>query len=185
MKFYTFDGVITFPDEAPSIHSIAVQLSRECRYAGASLYWWPVALHSFIVADLLPDHLKIHGLLHDAAEVVTGDIPKPAKTPQAEVLEQSVLEAIYRSEGLDLPTKEQAKLVKEADLRTLHGEIWTVGTESLRAIYPHDEEVEESVWHYFKLYKPNDCILATGTCPDHFLHRYREYRQRWLSVKEA
>ena len=176
IDFYTFEGKITFPDQAPSLRSIAVSLSRECRYAGASLYWWPVALHTFVVCDLLPDKLKIHGLLHDAAECVTGDIPKPAKTIDLMQLEQDITESIYNQLGIATPWPDAVNQVHEADRRTLHGEVHTVGTESLRNIYPLDSEAARLVWHYFKFYSPLDCIGVNGPCVQEFLRRFEVYR---------
>src|ERR1700676_2252398 len=72
---YTYSGKVGFPEGAPSLLDMAVSLSREGRFAGAGLRFFPVALHSFVVADLLPDHLKWDGLIHDSPEVITGDTP--------------------------------------------------------------------------------------------------------------
>jgi len=176
MNFYTYENKITFPHQAPSIKSIAVSLSRECRYAGAGLHWWPVALHTFVVCDLLPPKLKMHGLLHDAAECVTGDIPKPAKTVDVMQLEQDITESIYNQLGIATPWPDEANLVHEADRRALHGEVHTVGTESLRDIYPTDDEVERLVWVYAKHYPPLDCIDPNGACVREFLRRFEVYR---------
>ena len=177
MIFYTFEGKVEFPDSAPSIKSIAVSLAREARYAGASLHWWPVALHTFVVCDLLPPELKIHGLLHDASESVTGDIPKPAKSTEISLLEDRLQDAIYRELGIN-PCFDR-KAVHDADVRALHGEVYTVGTKSLRAIYPRDSEAEKLVMKYFKFYSPLDCINPNGFCVMEFLRRFKEYK-KWI-----
>jgi hypothetical protein len=176
MDFFTYDGKIAFPDSSPSIRSIAISLSRECRYAGASLYWWPVALHTFVVCDLLPPALKIHGLLHDAAECVTGDIPKPAKTKDIAILENEILWSIYKQLGIAPTTIFDDQSIHNADCRALHGEVHTVGTLSLRDLYPLDPEAMQLVWKYFKLYSPLDCIDADGPCVKEFLRRFGEYK---------
>jgi len=179
MNFYTYEGKIDFPHEAPSLRSIAVSLARESRYAGASIYWWPVALHTFVVCDLLPPALKIYGLLHDASECILGDIPKPAKTSAIEIMENQILWAIYRKCGLNPNVAFSDDIfdaVHVADARTLHGEVYTVGTFSLRGVYPCDYEASQLVWKYFKQYSVLDCIDPNGACVAEFLRRFDEYR---------
>jgi len=175
MIFYTFEGRVEFPQDAPSIKSIAVSLARESRYAGASLQWWPVALHTFVVCDLLPPELKIHGLLHDASECVTGDIPKPAKSTAVSLLEDHLQDAIYRKLGIT-PLFDY-KAVHDADVRALHGEVHSVGTKSLRSVYPIDDQAIQLAWKYYHLYSPLDCIDADGPCVTEFLRRFEEYRK--------
>lgn len=66
---------------------IAVQLGRIPRWNGATIgradEIYPVAMHSVLVAQLLPPDspplLKLVALLHDAAEAYTGDMPSPVK----------------------------------------------------------------------------------------------------------
>lgn len=174
MIFYTYEGKVEFPDSAPSIKSIAVSLARESRYAGASIYWWPVALHTFVVCDLLPDHLKIYGLLHDASECVTGDIPKPAKSTEVSLLEDRLQDAIYRELGVN-PCFDR-KSVHDADVRALHGEVHSVGTVSLRGIYPQDHYAKKLVWYYLGFYSPQDCINPDGSCVEEFLRRFKRYK---------
>jgi hypothetical protein len=178
MNFYTYTGRITFPGGAPSILDIAVGLSRECRYAGAGIHWWPVALHTFVVCDLLPTPIKIHGLLHDACECILGDIPKPAKTQETEMFEHDLTDAIYRNLDIPLLLQEESQLVHEADRRALHGEVYTVGTRALRTIYYRDPDAEGLVEHYQAKYPPLDCINPNGSCVKEFLRRFDEYRRQ-------
>ena len=175
MIIHTYEGAISLPSEGPSLKSVAVGLSRESRYAGQSLYWWPVALHTFVVCDLLPPKLKIHGLLHDAAECIIGDIPKPAKTTEMMILEDTITASIYDHLKVSLVWSKEADEVHNADRRALHGEVHTIGIESLREVYPHDHEAEALVWKYFKQYRPEECIYAAGACPREFMRRFQEY----------
>src|ERR1700678_1908401 len=94
---YTYSGKIAFPGGAPSLFDTAVALSREGRFAGAGQRFFPVALHTFVVCDLLPTSLQFDGLLHDSPEVVTGDTPKPAKSDEIEKFEEELLRGIYAS----------------------------------------------------------------------------------------
>jgi hypothetical protein len=182
-NLYTYSGKIAFPDVAPSLMDIAISLSREGRYAGAGMRWWPVALHTFVVCDLLPAGLRIHGLLHDSPEVVTGDVPKPAKTNAIELLEETLLKSIYRQFSLPFPTEETRGLVKQADRNTFRGEIYTVGTQALQETHVRCPEAEELVYKYVNMYTYEDMLDAGGRVPIEFMRRYREYRDTLFRAK--
>lgn len=174
---FTYSGRISYPDGAPSIQDIAVGLSRECRYAGAGLRWWPVALHCFCVADLMPKKLKVYGLLHDASECLTGDVPKPVKTDEIEQFEEEMQERIYKSLGLPLLTSEKDRaIVKQADRDVLRGEVYTVGTQALQEVYERCPHAERIVVKYLKQYPPMECISPDGSCPIEFIRRFRIYK---------
>lgn len=177
MKLYMYSGTVGYPDGAPNIQDIAVSLSRECRYAGNGVHWWPVALHSFVVCGLLPIELRLHGLLHDAAECVLGDVPKPAKIPAIEVMELKIQAAIYNKMGLPMPDFYEQEQVHLADTRTLHGEVYTVGTRALRDIYPKDARAAELVEYYREMFPVQDCVNPKGKCVAEFLYRFERYKE--------
>lgn len=69
----------------PSIHDIAVGLSRIPRWAGATVRPWSVLLHSLAAYDVAyaqdeKPEVIFAALMHDAEEMATGDIPSPFKT---------------------------------------------------------------------------------------------------------
>ena len=175
-RLYTYSGRISYPDCAPSIQDIAVGLSRECRYAGAGLRWWPVALHCFCVADLLEKENKIHGLLHDSSECLTGDVPKPVKTDEIEQFEEKMQARIYKNFKLTPPTEAQWAAVKRADRDVLRGEVYTVGTQALQEVYERCPQAERLVVKYLKQYPPMECISPDGSCPIEFMRRFRIYK---------
>lgn len=68
------------PDPA-QIHldDIARGLARQARYTGQTVRPYSVAMHSLLVAELVPHEHRLHALLHDAPEAYTGDAPSPMK----------------------------------------------------------------------------------------------------------
>lgn len=100
---------------------IAHALSRVGRYTGHCREFYSVAQHSVIVASILPDHLKMQGLLHDATEAYVGDMSRPLKQmlPEYQEIERRVWYAIAARFGL--PAKLDP-LVKRADNLVLMAE---------------------------------------------------------------
>jgi len=175
-NLYMYSGKIGFPSGSPSLWDIAVSLSREGRYAGAGMRWWPVALHTFVVCDMLPSKLKLHGLLHDSTESVTGDIPKPAKSKELEDFEDKLLAVIYKGLDVSLPSPLEWDAVKVADKKALRGEVYTVGTQALQQVYPRCPEAEELVHVYLDKYTYADCLEASGRVPIEFMRRFHQYK---------
>lgn len=81
-KFHYLD----LKPEQFDILDIAKALSKICRYAGHLERFLSVAEHSVNVASLIEDtEAKKWGLLHDAAEAYTSDIPRPLKWMVSEI----------------------------------------------------------------------------------------------------
>lgn len=110
-----------------SIVDIARSLSRISRFLGHTSERYTVADHSLLVASLINGEpiLKLHGLLHDAAEAYGGDITKPHKANMAYIrngeivpiadIEHEVLMAIYQALGINPPNQAEQAIIKEAD----------------------------------------------------------------------
>jgi hypothetical protein len=182
-NLYTYSGRISYPDAAPSLFDVAISLSREGRYSGNGIRWWPVALHTFVVCDMLPETIQIHGLMHDAPESVTGDVPKPVKTKEIEEFEEHLLVMLYKSFGIPFPDIETRAAVKAVDKQVLHGEVYTVGTQALQDLYPRCPEAEEHVLRYVDKYSYNDCLDAGGRVPIEFVRRFRLYLERMWTYR--
>lgn len=172
---YMYSGAISYPHGSPTLMDVAISLSREGRYAGAGMRWYPVALHLFVVCDLLPDELKLDGLMHDWPECVTGDVPKPAKTDESEVREERLLRLFYRAFKIPFPKPEIRRQVKNADHKALCGEVYTVGTQALQKLYPRCPEAESVTLKYVNQYTYAACLEAGGLVPIEFMKRFREY----------
>lgn len=174
--FHTFDGFV-FPSKSPTVRSVAIGLMRETRYCGQSQRWWNVGLHSFVVADMLPDHLKFHGLVHDEPECITGDIPHDLKTKKQRTLEDALLARFYKHNGVALPTKEEHVQIKLADSAAVHGEVWTdCGTHCLQELYEWAEKPVNLVAHYTGKYGYADCLEADGAAVLEFIRRFELYK---------
>lgn len=174
---YTYSGRVSFPGGAPTLTDIAVQLMREGRYAGAGMRWWPVGLHSFVVSDLLPMRLKFYGLVHDASETITGDVPSPVKTKEIRRFEDALMRDIYKSFGVPAPTPAQHKVIKKADRAALCGEVWAgVGTQALQDVYPRAPKAEVAVIKYVNMYTYPDCLEVGGKAVIEFIRRFRLYK---------
>lgn len=173
---YTYSGIASFPEGAPDLKSIAVSLAREGRYAGAGTYFWPVALHTFVVCDMLPDELKIHGLLHDAPECTTGDVPKPAKTDEIEAFEEELLRGIYKGLNVRFPDQWERDAVKREDRKALRGEVYSVGTAALRQFHEPCPEAEILVVDYFNKYSYADMLDANGAVQADFINKFYKYK---------
>ena len=105
----TYSGVKFFPldprPEEVNIVDIAHALANVCRFAGHVSEHYSVAQHSRFVSRLVPPEDAKWGLLHDAAEAYTGDMPRPIRRniPQWRGIEDKILEAIAARFDLELP----------------------------------------------------------------------------------
>lgn len=101
---------------------IAASLSKLCRFGGHTREFYSVAQHSVLVANNLPQHLQLAGLLHDAAEAYLCDLPRPVKEllPSYRQLEEKVWHQI--AAVLHIPTLEDP-LIHTIDLRACKTEM--------------------------------------------------------------
>lgn len=138
MKLETVTGkLIDINDPDPGqidIQDIAWGLSRISRFCGHTITEVPynVAQHSVFVANEVEEwcraNLKegpyssilLHALLHDAAEVYTGDWPSPIKQipelrPIIKRIENNLMVAINEAFDLVPMTDEEGRIIKLAD----------------------------------------------------------------------
>lgn len=113
-----------------NIYDIAHALSYICRFTGHLNEFYSVAQHSVMVADLLPENLKLTGLLHDAAEAYTGDMSSPLKSVchDYRVIQKNFEKVIAKKYRTINPLPQ---LVKDADVQALATET------QLFSVYPN------------------------------------------------
>jgi uncharacterized protein len=135
-KFYS----ITPHADDVILEDIAHALSLLCRFNGHCLGFYSVAEHSVRVSRILPDELKLWGLLHDAGEAYTTDLPRPVKAhlPDFRTIEDRVLKVVAEHFNLPWPVPEAVfdadtkLLATEArDLMAPAPEPWNLGVEPL------------------------------------------------------
>lgn len=128
------------------LEDIAHALSNLCRYAGHCRMFYSVAQHCCLVADMLPDELKLAGLLHDAAEAYLVDVPRPLKVAlgdykRVEHLLESVIAGVFGVDFSDPRIKRADNIALMTEARDLFDRIpagWGVGEEPdpNHAVYP-------------------------------------------------
>lgn len=128
---YTAAGLcFDFDNPQPEMierRALAWQLSGEGRWANNTHWPLSVAQHSLCVAAAIPNPAwRIYGLLHDAAEAFTRDLPTPfklwlaARGADVVALEGRILhQAVLPHFGLAGPSHEIAEAVDHADARAL------------------------------------------------------------------
>lgn len=110
----TFTGRPFWPlDPRPedvAIEDIAHPLSNICRFTGHCRWFYSVAQHSIIMAELV----GLPGLLHDGSEAYATDVPRPIKRlpemwpyREAEAVLQGV---IFERFGVSLTAQEEERL---------------------------------------------------------------------------
>lgn len=132
------------------IGDIAHGLAYQCRFNGQTSRFYSIAQHSLMVASILPDHLKMAGLLHDAAEAYVGDVVQPLKVllPDYQAIENRFSQVIGQRFNVDI---EHHSEVKQADLIAL-------ATEK-RDLLPR----ERCTWDLLKGIKPLDRLTLPMT----------------------
>ena len=155
---HTFSGIafnlLNPQPEMILLEDIIHSLSLINRFNGAAKFPYSVAQHSLYVASLLPDELKLHGLLHDAPEAYVGDMVSPLKKimSQYKEVEARISKVVANVFGLSYPAPLE---IKKADLAVLSAEREQVLNPSYGPWYkdfplPADIHIEEMSWSQVK-----------------------------------
>ena len=112
--------------------TVAYALSNIPRFAGHCKPYWSVAAHSLLVRAIAPEDAKSLALLHDVAEMITGDIPRPVKeeidSEKLRYIEEKATHAACKYYGVDFCDFKARELVRQADNQALKWEMaWFFG----------------------------------------------------------
>jgi 5'-deoxynucleotidase YfbR-like HD superfamily hydrolase len=140
----TASGRLVLPgnDTAPSLEDIALGLSRLPRFGGQCRVEWTVLDHSLLVGHLMATRFapyvsnserELHGLLHDAHEAITGDVPTPWKTAEVKQQQAALDRRLYDSLHIPLPSMFLRTELGMADRWALIAEADEVGPYDLYA----------------------------------------------------
>lgn len=135
------------------IQDIAWSLAHINRFNGHLLMPISVARHSIYVANLLPDSLRLAGLLHDAHEAYVGDVVRPVKNflknrgADLEDLENLWQREILKKFEVGVLTYSQEHAIREADDIQLAREISYYAPPG-----PFQKFGEDSLKHRYKVH---------------------------------
>ena len=123
-----------------NIENIAHSLSMLCRFVAQSDRFYTISQHCCLVSDILPDELKLEGLLHDSVESTMGDLPSALKKimPTYKEIEFAAETAMASRFKLVFPFPPEIKLADTQLLATemrdfLPGSTWeTIPTTPLK-----------------------------------------------------
>lgn len=146
----TFSGIRVAPGTsiAPAPVDIAVQMGRVTRFGGA--IWSPLLMHSVLVAELTWRDLAAKNaqqfdfqtfawsLLHDAHEVVTGEVPRPWKPKQMKDYQHELDFLIASAYKVDL-RQVDTRIVKAMDERALLLEALELNLPGFTAVYQQQD----------------------------------------------
>ena len=147
------------------IEEISTALSNLCRYTGHVNRFYSVAEHSVLVSRIVPQHLALAGLLHDASEAYLGDVSSPLKKllPEYQAIEDRVQRSLAGYFGFEYPFGEE---IYAADKRMYWQERQSIA----------DNGVRDKLWH--QDYAASRKVEAMGMSPvmarRMFIKRYRE-----------
>lgn len=136
-----------------NIYDIATHLSKQSRWIGSTIIPYSVAQHSMRVSEsirLNSDRERLAGLLHDAAEAYTGDIPTPIKLgiPALKTLDDSIMEIIFHKFDLSdqFPLSANIHAADRDELLREDSSLNIVQMDG-NEIPPIEDYLEENIWH--------------------------------------
>lgn len=189
----TTSGIIVDPgmDSAPAAMDIAVGMCRITRYAGA--LWCPLSVHSILAAEMAfqragEHRLWAYGLLHDAHEIVTGEVVRAWKPTELKTRETELDSRIFPKFGLKKSEMNEIKhLVSEADEKALCLEATLLGLPGWKDYYTsvnHRPPVSVNPW---EISFANSLFSSDWMKPDAILKDSKEVtalHEAFVLVKE-
>jgi hypothetical protein len=140
----------------PTVADVARGLSTIPRWTARTILdrvglRWSVLQHSLVCGAVASGDgnpvLSAYALLHDAEEILTGDVPMPYKTDAQSELGREVRAEILRGLGLPRPSDGVWERVKEIDMAVQEAERWVLLSPAEYAGRPFpDLKITGEVW---------------------------------------
>jgi len=98
-----------------SAGQIAKSISKLCRFTGHTGVFYSVAEHSVAVSRMVPEELALEALMHDAHEMLIGDMAYPLKQylkafEQYQLMEKKAERDVRTSQGLPIADSAEVQL---------------------------------------------------------------------------
>jgi len=163
-------------DHEFDIRDIAHALSMSCRFNGHLRDFYSVAQHSCIISKMV-DH-SLLGLLHDAHEAYTTDMPWPFKNEAPKLKEiQNKIDSYLLPEMVGVASSDNFKNVKTADIR--------MGLTEARDLFLSKNE-HKNFCAYKDGYRPYDFEIKPWNPKQaecRFLNLYEEYKYEYKELE--
>jgi len=138
---------LEWPDpDLITIEDIATALSRICRFTGHGNVFYSVAEHSLRASYLVPPHLELAALLHDATEAYLGDVSSPLKARLGFYGELEYRWANAIAHRFRVPAVNQYFRIREADRYLCKAEATFLGLDTTTPEW-RDFPTHPPVWH--------------------------------------
>lgn len=140
----TDSGTAVFPKHhefhtghVPTISDIAIGLGSQFRFAGQTDIKYDVLKHSIVVSRIIEPEYAVHGLIHDAAEAIMGDVPTHWKPQAFKDLEAEIVGPFSESLGIAYPWSAEAQAAVDlADYSALQAEAHIAGHRRAERFWP-------------------------------------------------
>jgi hypothetical protein len=119
------------------IEDIAHALALQSRFTGHVRKFYSVAQHCLLVSELLPEYLRLVGLLHDASEAYLSDIARPVKKTEPfatayRIAEEKLEKCVASAFDIPYPWPDEVKaadnIMGRAEARDLMNEVFPWAT---------------------------------------------------------
>jgi hypothetical protein len=152
-----------------SILDVATNLSGINRWTGWCRPSYSVAEHSLRVAEALPEHLRLSGLLHDGPEFVLGDVSAPLKSLLSDYQRLEQMWAAKFDEQFSIQSKNASVMAVDHLIRELERSVFCLDAGSCSTCC-----LDSTRDYWADFYRSNN-VAAGAEMTSLFIQRYYDY----------